>query len=109
MKKLILLVFIIAFGVYWYVHQKHNSKHVTEVIKLDSTSTIKVAGVVKSNFNILGKGYYELQDKNEENTSIIVICLGKLPTVNTEITREVKKNNIITWNDATYALYEEIE
>lgn len=107
MKKIILLI-VVIFGVYYFFEKKSNSKSVSEIINLKVTTSVKVTGVVKGNFEIFGKGVYELQDKNTGET-IIVFNINSLPKVGEEVTRKLKKGDIITFNDKSYSVYKEVE
>jgi hypothetical protein len=107
MKKLILLI-IVVFGVYHFMGRNTDSKNVSELIDLKETTIVKVTGIVKSNFEILGKGFYELQDKSTSET-IMVFNSNSLPRIGEKVTRKLKKGDLMTFNDKTYSVYEEVE
>jgi hypothetical protein len=76
-------------------------------ISNSSEEILKVTGEVKSNFKLF-YGIYELKDV-QSGESIMISTKGDLPKVGTVITSNLKKNDVITINDKTFSLFEEVD
>lgn len=105
MKKIILLILLLSVS-YYFLSGNSNDKNIAELGHLKETSRVTVTGVVKSNFKILGNGFYELKDKNSDE-SIFVISQNKLPEVGDVVRKKLIKGDLMTLNDKTFSVYEE--
>lgn len=110
MKKIIILVIIIGFGYYYYFQNTNseNSLNVTELINSNSKQEkVSVTGKVTNNFKLF-YGIYELTDINT-GESIMVSTNKELPKIGSIITKKLIKKEMITVNDKTISLFQEIE
>lgn len=109
MKKIIILVIIIGFGYYYFQNtNSENSLNVTELINSNSKQEkVSVTGKVTNNFKLF-YGIYELTDINT-GESIMVSTNKELPKIGSIITKKLIKKEMITVNDKTISLFQEIE
>lgn len=110
MKKLLLVLIVLGGGYYYFQGDGNKTLSVSELINNSTTSNgniVKVTGEVKSNFKLI-YGIYELKDAQSQE-SIMVSTQGDLPQVGTTITKRLKRNDVITLNDKTFSLFEEIK
>lgn len=106
MKKLILIIVFIVGGLYYYNNKSEKKEELFE-LSIEN-KVVKVTGVVKSNFKILNKGFYELQVSNTKET-IMVISSRNTPKLNSKITQRLKQIDIITINDKKFSLFEAVD
>lgn len=109
MKKILLILMIAGVGYYYFQGDGTSPQRVSEVINnsLSSDSDIiKVSGIVKHNFKLF-YGAYELEDANT-GESIMVSTKGDVPEVGSSITKKLRRNDVITLNDKTFSLFEEV-
>lgn len=110
MKKIILLCIVIGFGYYYYFQNTNseNSLNVSELINSNSEQEkVNVTGKVTNNFKFF-YGIYELTDINT-GESIMVSTNKELPKIGSIITKLLTKKEILTMNDKTISLFQEIE
>ncbi len=111
MKQIIpiIIIAVIGFFGYQYFQQEVVAYDVTEIIEKKSApgDDVLVTGVVSKNFNILGKGGYELQDRRT-GESIYVCKDGVSPQMGEVLTIRVKKIDVITFNDKKLSFYSEL-
>jgi hypothetical protein len=110
MKKILLVLIVLGGGYYYFQGNGNETLSVSELTDSSSTNKVKVVevtGEVKSNFKLI-YSIYELKDPSS-GESIMVSSKGELPKVGTTITRRLKKNDVVTINDKTFSLYEEVE
>lgn len=108
MKKIIFIL-IVIFGVYFYFNNRNTeTRSVSELSNGKNQSELLVVkGKVVGNFKLFF-GVYELEDINS-GESIMVSTKGDLPKLGSAITVKLKRNDVITINDKTFSLFEEIE
>jgi hypothetical protein len=109
MKKIVLILTVLGAGYYYFQGNENKTMSVSEVISISNSSEeiLKVTGEVKSNFKLF-YGIYELKDV-QSGESIMISTKGDLPKVGTVITSNLKKNDVITINDKTFSLFEEVD
>ena len=112
MKRIILIILLIAMGLigYQYFRSEVIAYDVTEVMhkNTEAGAEVLVTGLVSQNFNILGKGGYQLQDRNT-GESIYVCKDGASPQIGEVMTIRVKKLDIVTFNDRKLSFYQELD
>lgn len=109
-KKLLVLVVLVSGYYYFQVNDTKAPLSVSELISNSSSrngKVIQVNGEVKSNFKLI-YSIYELKDA-KTGESIMVSNKVELPKIGTTISRKLRRNDIITLNDKTFSLFEEIE
>lgn len=109
MKKIILILIVIGGGYYYFQGNNQENSSIKDLIsnsKDAKIQVVKVTGVVKTNFKLI-YSIYELKDTNSLE-SIMVSTNGKLPKIGETISVRLKKKDVITINDKTFSLYEEI-
>ncbi len=108
MKHIITIVIIslIVYFSYQNIKKKTNPYNVNDIIHKNTEieNEVLVTGIVSKNFNILGKGGYQLQDKYTGEI-IYVYKNGETPKIGTVLTVQLKKINIITFNDKKILLF----
>lgn len=107
MKKVIFLI-VLLFGVYYLFNNNSSPTDVSQLSGLNKITTVRVTGIVMNNFKILDNGFYELKDRNTSE-SIYVISSKSIPKIGNEITKKLKKGDLMTFNDKTFSVYEEID
>lgn len=108
MKKIIILILVIFAGYYLFNNSQSKVYRVSEIIQTNNVSEyVTVTGHVRSNFKLFF-GVYELEDINS-GESIMVSTKGDLPKVGSAITVKLKRNDVITINDKTFSLFEEVK
>jgi hypothetical protein len=109
MKKILLILIVIGGGYYYFQGSNQENLSIKDLISNSSDSEsqiVKVTGVVKTNFKLI-YSIYELKDTNSLE-SIMVSTNGNLPKIGETISVKLKKKDVLTLNDKTFSLYEEI-
>lgn len=110
MKKIFIILLVIGGAYYYFKNNVETTqpKTISELVNSNmDESNVLVTGRVERNFKLF-YGVYELKDINTGET-IMVSTTGKLPKVGSNITKRLKKNDVITFNDKTFSLFKEIE
>jgi len=110
MKKIFIVILVISGAYYYFQNNTEVSqpKTISELINTtDNGPNVVVTGRVVRNFKLF-YGAYELKDINT-GEAIIVSTTRELPKVGTNVTKRLKRNDVITLNDKTFSLYKEIE
>lgn len=110
MKQLIIIVIVIVLGAlsYPYFKKEFLAMDVSEVVEKNiiNGEKVLVTGIVSHNFNILGRGGYELVDKKTRE-SIYIRKNGPSPIRGTVQTIRLKKVDLVTFNDRKISFYQE--
>ena len=108
MKKLLLILIVLGGGYYYFQGNDNETVSVSQLIESSSESDIvNVKGKVKSNFKLI-YGLYELFDE-DSGESVMVSTKGALPKVGTIVIKRLKRNDVMTFNDKTFSLFEEVD
>ncbi len=109
MKKLLLALIVLGGGYYYFQGDENEILTVSELLDSNSKgdqSIVEVTGKVESNFKLI-YGIYELKD-GTTGESIMVSSKGELPRIGITITKKLRRIDVITLNDNTFSLFEEV-
>lgn len=109
MKKLLLALIVLGGGYYYFQGTEGETLTVSELLNTNTQgdqSIVEVTGKVQSNFKLF-YSIYELKDQ-KTGESIMVSSKGELPRIGITITKKLRRIDVITLNDNTFSLFEEV-
>lgn len=110
MKKLLLVLIVLGGGYYYFQGSEGATLTVSELLNANTVgdqSIVEVTGTVVSNFKLF-YSIYELKDQ-ETGESIMVTSKAELPKIGTTISRKLRRTDVVTINDKTFSLFEEVD
>lgn len=110
MKKLLLVLLVLGGGYYYFQGSEGDTLTVSELLNANNqedSSIIEVTGKVESNFKLI-YSIYELKDA-ATGESIMVTSKSKLPKIGSTVTKKLMRTDVVTINDKTFSLFEEVD
>lgn len=110
MKKILIVLIVLGGGYYYFQGNGGETLTVSELLDTNSQadqSIVKVTGKVENNFKLI-YSVYQLKD-SDTGESIMVITRGELPKVGSIITKQIRRKDVVTLNDKTFSLFQEID
>lgn len=110
MKKLLLALIVLGGGYYYLQGTEGETLTVSELLNTNTQgdqSIVEVTGKVESNFKLF-YSIYELQDQ-KTGESIMVTSKTELPKIGTTISKKLRRTDVVTINDKTFSLFEEVD